>query len=221
MSKKEQRSFFTRPADLERHYRHVHNSNDQFFHCDYTKCNRAKDPFTRKDHYRDHLRDYHKEDLGAAKGEKAAKTAEQKRKWQAAQQVWKNERVIWPNQWRCAKCLARVYVQLEGWNCIVCKQECEPDRQKSRKDKAALGMVDDAPAESFLDDGIKPDAIMADAGPDYETTPPPLCSTCNGAACILNTHNNNWDACPNCQPPTQSSYTTANTYGYTFSYSQY
>ena len=172
MNKKEQRSFFTTLAGLERHYRHVHNSNDKFFHCDYAKCSRAKEPFTRKDHYRDHLRDYHKEDLGAAKGEKMAKSAEQKKKWQAAQQVWKKERVIWPNQWRCAKCLRKIYVQLEGWNCTVCKLECEQDRQRSRRDKAGLGFVDDSPDESFPNGGIKPDPITADAVAVLESLSP-------------------------------------------------
>jgi len=112
-------------------------------------------------------------------------------------------------------------VQLEGWNCTECKQECEQDRQKSRKDKVALGIVDGAPAESFPDDGIKPDTIMPDAGPDYETPAPPLCSTCKGTGYILNDQSNSWVPCPICQPPTQSLYNTADTYDYTTSYSQY
>ena len=112
----------------------MHDSVEKFYPCDYVKCSRAKGPFTRKDHYRDHLKDYHKEDLGAAKGERAAKTVEQKRKWQKAQEVWRTERKIRPNQWRCVKCLYRVYVDNDGWNCPMCHQECEIDRQKSRNE---------------------------------------------------------------------------------------
>ncbi|KUJ10164.1 uncharacterized protein LY89DRAFT_787791 [Mollisia scopiformis] len=59
---------FTRPADLERHYKNVHSTQGpNQFRCDYSTCGRRSQPFTRKDHYRDHLRDYHKEDVGSAK----------------------------------------------------------------------------------------------------------------------------------------------------------
>lgn len=121
---------FNRPADLERHYKNVHapeEEKDQF-PCDYTKCERAEKPFSRKDHYRDHLRDFHKEDIGSAKGEK--KMDEKKRL--AAQKSWRAERRISPRHWRCAKCLVKYYVDYNGWECEPCKTTCEQERREAR-----------------------------------------------------------------------------------------
>ena len=54
---------------LKRHYLNIHASDQkQTFPCDYTKCSRSKDSFTRKDHNIDHLHTFHKEDIGSAKG---------------------------------------------------------------------------------------------------------------------------------------------------------
>lgn len=126
---------FNRPADLERHYRNVHVSESQRerYQCDYSKCDRAADPFTRKDHYRDHLRDYHKEDLGQAKG---AKT-EDRPKWERAQKVWLAERNISSDWWRCAKCLLRVHAAEEGWECQKCNEKCDLERQMMRGEPIA------------------------------------------------------------------------------------
>jgi hypothetical protein len=67
-------TIFSRPADLERHYKNVHAPQDEKdrFPCGYPKCKRATSTFTRKDHYRDHLRDSHKEDIVLAKDDKKA-----------------------------------------------------------------------------------------------------------------------------------------------------
>jgi hypothetical protein len=135
---------FNRAADLERHYRNVHASESQRerYQCDYSKCDRAADPFTRKDHYRDHLRDYHKEDLGQAKGAKK----EDRPKWERAQKAWLAERNINRNWWRCAKCLSRVRAAEEGWECQRCNETCEPERQMTRGEPIAF------PYDSFQAD---------------------------------------------------------------------
>ncbi|KAH6665430.1 hypothetical protein B0J14DRAFT_606116 [Halenospora varia] len=63
--RRESRPVFHRRADLERHYNQVHATDNRLqFHCDYQNCNRKNQPFTRKDHIRDHYIDYHKEDVG-------------------------------------------------------------------------------------------------------------------------------------------------------------
>ncbi len=50
-------------GDLTHHINSVHK-NSLTFTCDYPKCDRSQNPFNRKDHYRNHLRDYHKEAIG-------------------------------------------------------------------------------------------------------------------------------------------------------------
>ncbi|QSZ36788.1 hypothetical protein DSL72_006671 [Monilinia vaccinii-corymbosi] len=125
---------FRRPADLERHYRHVHADADQkaSFPCDYKPCIRSQDPFTRKDHYRDHLKDFHKEDVGTAK---KPKNARDPKKWQAAQQAWLEERQIDPRWWRCRRCLQRLYVETHGYTCTTCNEECTKARVEAREQK--------------------------------------------------------------------------------------
>jgi hypothetical protein len=122
---------FSRPADLERHYKNVHASSPEkvSFPCDYSKCERALIPFTRKDHYRDHLRDFHMEDIGSAKGEKKM----DRKKWLAAQKIWVAERKISAKHWRCAKCLIKHYIAYDGWECEPCKTTCEQDRINARQ----------------------------------------------------------------------------------------
>ncbi|KAG5966101.1 hypothetical protein E4U57_003008 [Claviceps arundinis] len=56
---------FKRRADLDRHYKHRHAAEDQkaSFNCDYPHCNRRENSFHRLDHFRDHLREFHKENI--------------------------------------------------------------------------------------------------------------------------------------------------------------
>lgn len=125
---------FRRPADLERHYRNVHADPDQKanFACDYKPCSRSTDPFTRKDHYRDHLKDFHKEDIGTAR---QPKKSQDLNKLQADQQSWLEERQIDPRWWRCKRCLQRVYVEVHGYKCTTCNEECAKDRIEAREQK--------------------------------------------------------------------------------------
>jgi len=123
------RPAFPRSSDLMRHYAHVHARRSEELVCDYNNCTRAKDAFTRKDHYRDHLRDYHKEDLPQSKG-KTHRAAD--------------SRQTSPGWWRCANCLRRVTVATDGWKC--CGFECDPSRQKARVGDT-LGVVEEAETE--------------------------------------------------------------------------
>ena len=168
---------FNRPADLERHYRNVHASADQreCYECDYPKCDRATEPFTRKDHYRDHLRDYHKEDLGHAKRAKK----EDGQKWKRAQENWVAERNISANWWRCAKCLSRVRVDHNGWECRQCNGACEQERITRREGKR----------EHY-------DYDMGSYGTTTDFFPTD-CTVCNGAVYIRG-EDDNWLLCPVC-----------------------
>ncbi|PQE13419.1 C2H2 finger domain-containing protein [Rutstroemia sp. NJR-2017a WRK4] len=89
-----------RPADLKRHYRQVHADADQkdTFPYDYPRCKRHINPSTRKDHYRGHLKDFHKEDIGSAKQGKNVRAT---KKWQEVQQAWLEERRVDLQWWRC------------------------------------------------------------------------------------------------------------------------
>ncbi len=59
------KAVFTRLADLERHKKMIHTdeSERESFRCDYGSCSRSGAPFFRKDHFREHLREMHREDL--------------------------------------------------------------------------------------------------------------------------------------------------------------
>jgi hypothetical protein len=110
----------------------VHADEKDLFPCDYTKCPRSQDSFSRRDHYRDHLRDFHKEDIGCAKGEKSSRDKD-KQEWQKAQKAWLAERVVSNKHWRCAKCLVNNNVIQVGWDCASCKNPCEEDRIRTRQ----------------------------------------------------------------------------------------
>lgn len=121
-----ERAPFKRPADLQRHYQNVHASGearDEYF-CDYTRCTRNRNAFSRKDHYRNHLKEYHKEDLGRAQGHRTLT----KKAWITMQSNWLDERQISAKWWRCSKCLSRIQIATEGFECPHCKSSCEKER---------------------------------------------------------------------------------------------
>ncbi|EHK98473.1 hypothetical protein M7I_5718 [Glarea lozoyensis 74030] len=109
------RRSFARAADLERHYNVVHHASVEEIKCDYPRCARHTDAFTRKDHCRDHYKEFHKEDIGSYKG---AKNNIDKAQWQAKQQQWADERQIKPEWWRCPRCLDRIYVATEDMKLV-------------------------------------------------------------------------------------------------------
>ncbi|KAK4126670.1 hypothetical protein N657DRAFT_661066 [Parathielavia appendiculata] len=113
-----------RQADLERHFRIVHLGDDQKvkYLCDYKRCARHTLPFFRQDHFRDHLRIYHKEDLLRRGHNKADQAWWASRATQALQCGW----------WRCSRCLVRVSLGKHGFVCPGCGNPCEKERQHYR-----------------------------------------------------------------------------------------
>jgi hypothetical protein len=115
---------FARAADADRHMKQVHRSDadkDSYL-CDSPQCDRAHRPFHRFDHFREHLREYHKEDLY-----KRNKTEEA---------TWLATRNIKPEWWRCRGCLQRVPSALgvdAAWECGNCGTKCEQERQDIRQ----------------------------------------------------------------------------------------
>ncbi|CZR65272.1 uncharacterized protein PAC_15172 [Phialocephala subalpina] len=101
---------------------HVLSDQTKKFHCDYTKCQRRNNPFTRKDYYRKHLRQVHKEDLGCAnRGKKIDKNNRA-----TIQQAWLADRKISSSWWRCEHCLLRR--QVKDSKCGICKIPCGQGR---------------------------------------------------------------------------------------------
>jgi len=178
---------FGRPADLERHYKNVHADEKDKYPCSYHKCPRSQEVFTRKDHYRDHLKDFHKEDIGCAKGEKLAKDKD-KRKWQQSQIKWLAERNISPKHWRCPRCLVNNVVAKVGWECMKCHVPCEEDRIRARE-KLAL----EEPRATDDTNG----AVMGEI-PQYAATGFYNCGACNDYKCIDDGFGG-WIECTSCQ----------------------
>ena len=94
------------------------------FLCDYPDCRRHHQPFSRQTQYRDHLRDYHKEDI-----------LPQKRKGALAQEKWFADRRLDAYWWRCHSCLSRVHVGDvdDGFRCPNCNSPLEIEREMYRK----------------------------------------------------------------------------------------
>lgn len=115
----ESKTLFRRKADLQRHYQHRHTPNEQKKQhlCDYPRCVRAVEPFHRIDHFRDHYRDFHQEDLTRKTGEK---------------QEWFDSRKVSGKWWRCTKCLGRNRIEETGWVCAKCSSHCDSTRRGLR-----------------------------------------------------------------------------------------
>lgn len=113
----------SRQADLERHYRivHLHENEKTKYLCDYRKCSRHTVPFYRQDHFRDHLRIYHKEDL-LRRGNKGDED------WWSS----RSPHVLYNGWWRCNRCLVRVGLDKCGFVCPGCGNSCEKERQRYR-----------------------------------------------------------------------------------------
>ena len=149
----------------------------------------SRGPFTRKDHFRDHLRDYHKEDIGAAKGERfLEKTA-----WLASQKAWVEERKIEASWWRCPKCLCRVQIAKYGYECCRCETPFDTDRTRRVE---AIRTAPDSVDNSGTDDS----QWQCSTAMAYPT----ICSVCNDTAFVWNM-NGGWDTCPICQPAVEQS----------------
>ncbi|CZT43819.1 uncharacterized protein RSE6_03907 [Rhynchosporium secalis] len=111
-------------TDLANHYKKSHPARieEETIPCGYESCKRSEDPFTRKDSYRDHLREWRLEDM----------LKRHKRKHR--EEEWWNSRIVSPVWWRCVRCLGpSIVVQIDGWTCKTCNQECEAERIYIRK----------------------------------------------------------------------------------------
>lgn len=113
-------SAFKRNADLDRHYKHKHRSEDQkdTYYCDYRKCPRKDSAFHRKDHFRDHLREFHQEDIS--------------KRGRNVDASWVERRSLKKDWWRCVKCLKRVNVNKHEWDCPDCKIGIDRTRRNIR-----------------------------------------------------------------------------------------
>lgn len=196
-------SSFHRPADLERHYQNFHADPDQKkqFFCDYPKCTRSLEPFTRKDHWRDHLKEFHQEDLGCAKGLNSRKGGKGGKEWEREQEKWLRERKVDARWWRCKHCLERVEVRSEGWWCKRCTTECESERREMRMTRGGQMKVESV---NMVDEDMEIIECAEEA--HYTTSPLHACSTCDGSG-YINLGMRGWDRCQRCHPPAQISYT--------------
>lgn len=115
---------FKRTADLQRHYKNTHapESSKDVYLCDYPRCTRYHEPFHRRDHFRDHLREYHREDI-----QKRGATVDE---------AWLQDRYAPSSWWRCPRCLVRVYVSKNGFECPGCKTSCESKRKEKRSSRS-------------------------------------------------------------------------------------
>jgi hypothetical protein len=177
---------FTRHYDLDRHFK-IHRGDEQEVNCDYKRCPH-KEPF-RKDHCREHYREYHAEDLvkrglpkhskASKQGQKPLETVEQ---FLAAR--LKNLNLSW---WRCSKCFERVQVDNHGYMCPKCNQPCEPVRVDWRERALASGkgpQVGDSITES------------SSASFDYMTG----CGQCENTWLPDEEDPGLWVSCPRCRP---------------------
>lgn len=101
----------------------VHRDDDKKpkFQCDYKRCSRHGNPFLRQDHFRDHLRVFHLEDI-LRRGNR------ENEEWWAGRAA----RALHSGWWRCGRCLARVEQADNGWLCPDCGNRCEKERQEFR-----------------------------------------------------------------------------------------
>ncbi|KAK0648186.1 hypothetical protein B0T16DRAFT_326177 [Cercophora newfieldiana] len=120
---------FPRQADLDRHTRMLHDA-PKTYACDYLKCSRSVNgtPFNRQDHFRDHLRDQHKEDL-------LRRSVRPDADWWNS----RSNRAVSNGWWRCSRCLMkRVVIDVDGYSCPGCGNTLELERQKYREKLGSL-----------------------------------------------------------------------------------
>ncbi|KAF5627974.1 egg shell [Fusarium sp. NRRL 52700] len=115
---------FKRTADLIRHYKNTHapESSKDVYLCDYPRCTRFREPFHRRDHFRDHLREYHCEDI--------------MKRGATVNEEWLEGRYTPSTWWRCPRCLVRVNISKHGYECPGCKTSCEPKRKEKRRSRS-------------------------------------------------------------------------------------
>lgn len=112
---------FKRTADLQRHFRNTHASEIQVgnYRCDYPRCARSGEPFNRRDFFRDHLREYHREDIPKKRG--------------VIDDDWLESRYTPSTWWRCERCLVRIYLSKHGFECPICNTSLDEKRKRRRQ----------------------------------------------------------------------------------------
>ncbi|KAG4438263.1 hypothetical protein IFR05_006245 [Cadophora sp. M221] len=189
---------FARPADLARHYQNVHSSSKDknVFRCPYRPCANGRDQdgnhFTRKDHLRNHLRDYHVEDIGFYKGPKMPRTEEEMTKWRTEEKKWLASRRIDAKWWTCAKCLERRWVKVDGWDCPSCRVPCATERKEARLriSKPADDM------EEYDQEGTPTFSDIGTPSSDYSQMGT-RCFLCNGLEWVDSCYGE-WEPCEAC-----------------------
>lgn len=140
---------FARQADLKRHYDHMHSPAENLdrFYCDYKQCLRSEKgsrqaqermgsqppsekvagigPFTRKDHFKAHLREQHQEALPKRDPRKDP--------------GWLDGKILKEEWWRCVKCLKRVWIHKQRdenrneYMCCNCGAPCDQEVLNARQ----------------------------------------------------------------------------------------
>ncbi|KAL9949337.1 hypothetical protein ACHAQF_005388 [Verticillium nonalfalfae] len=91
----------------------------EMFHCDYAACPRRTEGFSRKDRFRLHLQETHKEDVNKKGGK--------------IEDSWLDSRKMSAKWWRCTKCLDRIKIEEHGWECPKDNLKCETRRREYRE----------------------------------------------------------------------------------------
>jgi Zn finger protein HypA/HybF involved in hydrogenase expression len=164
--------------------------------CDYPKCPH-KDTSFRKDHCREHYREYHNEDLikrgnhkpgKPSKPEKDKKSAKRNAgRPQTVEEFLATRRNVDLSWWRCTKCVQRVKVNSHRYTCPRCNVACEPERVAWRKkalESSKNSQVEDSPS------GFSPEPT------DYVMS----CGQCQNAWLPDKDDMTLWISCPTCQP---------------------
>jgi hypothetical protein len=201
---------FSRHYDLERHFQTRHpqenqESDTKKLKCDYSKCPH-KDSF-RKDHCREHYREYHQEDLIKRGGDKSDKPEKAKKnnkrnsqkKPQSVDEFLATRSKRHLSWWRCSKCVERVKVNINGYMCPRCNTQCEPERVAWRKkqiEQRAEG--DGETAHTYAENPQSEGLPSASGSMDYVVG----CGQCENA--WLRDEDDmtgdGWVPCPRCQP---------------------
>jgi rubrerythrin len=152
--------------------------------CDYRKCLQHEN-LMRKDHLREHYREYHFEDLIKRGRSKLGKVKTETAEEFLASRV-NSLSLRW---WRCSKCLYRVQVNLNGYTCPICKTKCEPERLKYREiARNANESISDASKTQLGSLTGSPEA-------NYVTG----CGQCENTWLPDKDDESLWTSCPRCQ----------------------
>jgi hypothetical protein len=198
---------FTRHYDLERHFITRHQADKEkkgeekgsdeplkeqsekvLMKCDYKKCSHTA--LLRKDHCREHYREFHTEDLIKRGQPKHSKPKSNKKKPETNEEFLasrcQNLKLGW---FRCSKCIQRVQINLNGYKCPTCNLACEPERVTCRENERKRRKNASSPANSSSD--------FVSAEMDYVVT---SCLQCENTWLPDESDESLWIPCPRCRP---------------------